>query len=267
MDRSFKTIEGIFALQERMATYNQKQFNERYKFVKDCVELVLNCCADNDVIISENKEKEASVFRIVFDAGLSSIINATKLLTYGVPGDSLACLRVSLEAFICVDYMITFNAYSKIREVIFNGQGDLNCKEYAKHLQDKDKAEGVEKKDKKDRHKMHCMLSQKGSHLLLERLKLSRFTLNGRQYPQVGQGLLDEKTAFNVSGLHTQIAMYMVNVCEDFFKSIKNVAPDYLFPKAEALRKRYEEDVRDSKKQVKIWEKVEREKKEMCNTK
>src|SRR3990167_8005875 len=94
VERPFQEIEHILNLQEKIVPYNKGLFQERYLFIKDCLELIINRYVDTEQIDKVNKKEESLLVHSFLNNAMSSLLVSTKLLCYGVPGDSLACLRV-----------------------------------------------------------------------------------------------------------------------------------------------------------------------------
>jgi len=238
-ERPFLNIERLFELQEQVAFYNTNKFLDRYLFIKDCLELIINRYVDTDKIDKTNKKEESLLVHSFLNNALSSLIVSTKLLCYGVPGDSLACLRVCWEALVCIEYMVEFDAYKQIQERVFKEKKAPNYIWCAKQLK---------KKDKIDRLKHWGYFSETGSHLLIERLKLGHFHLDGKKLPRMGQSILSEVEAFNFSNQLILIAMYMVNVFYDFYsKNVRDALPEEFYKQVEDLKNRYQNFVSQGK--------------------
>lgn len=134
------TLDKIFSLQEQLLERNKKEFLKRYEFIKDCLELVLNVQTDRVAIERLGKKDICKIFNTFYFTGRSSLISALKLLLYGVPGDSMACLRISWESFVCIDYANEFDAFGELKCDVLLKKEKVKYEGYAQKLKQKDNA-------------------------------------------------------------------------------------------------------------------------------
>lgn len=244
------SLENIFDLQERLMAKNVKVWESRFLFVKECIDLILNTYIDETKVASF--KNQILTFNTIFHSGVSASIVSTKLLLYGLPCDALAILRVGLESFICCDFMIEFNAFEELKQSLIIKQEDPADKvnDYNKKLR---------AKDGQCRIRTWGDLSNFGAHLTIKRLKLNSFELGNDKFPRVGQGMLDEKTAFNVSSYLIQISLYMVSLKKDLFEKIccREALPENFYQDHDRLKEKYKNFQLEAQETVKKWENEE----------
>ncbi len=186
MDSEKVALKKIFDLQQGCLERHISECKEEYNFVRDCIELGFNESQRlaEQLNLTACDQKKLKIFWFFFYEALSALINSFKLLLYGCPTDSLAVLRVSLEALVMINYIMQeqANGNDSFEEVDTN----IGKRQYLKDLLKKAKQKA------KDNNRIgldYGRFSNLGSHFYHRRSQFSNCEINGKAYPRCGMAV------------------------------------------------------------------------------
>ncbi|MFZ3066338.1 MAG: hypothetical protein WA277_13775 [Nitrospirota bacterium] len=212
------TIENIFDLQEKCLNRAVLQLEDRYSFIKECIEFLINRHIYEEHLTEEDREKINIIHSLLNDA-VSNLIVCCKSALYGACIESLSLLRVSLETITIMTWKIEKGEFAET--VSFN-----TAKQQIKA--------------KEDIHKLYGYLSDKIVHINNRSDKYRYFEINGETYPRIGMAIDPDGTKIVLGELMRAI-LYLVRILSDFYNSKREVVGEEYFKKKDALEQKYSE--------------------------
>jgi hypothetical protein len=210
-------VEQIFQQQELCLQHTLPMVIERFTFVKECLELVINQHVHEEVINElddEDRERIRGVHTYLNEA-LSHLIISLKLALYGARVESCTILRNALERMAAMAAMVENE----------NLKPPINHKTAFRMI-----------KARREIQRLHGELSTYFVHV--ERSMSQRFTLNGKSYPAVGSAIDHEGTR-DVLRLLMTASLYVVRALTDFYNLKREMVDEAYFQQAQSLEDKY----------------------------
>ena len=210
------TIEKIFFLQEKCFKHMLPLVEERFSFIKECIELLINRHIDEECLTEED-QINIDITHSFLGNTVSNLIVCIKLSLYGACVESLSLLRVSVETMTIMAWKIEKGNFSE--DVSFNkARQQIKAKDDIKELYD--------------------YLSDKFVHLNNRTEKFQRFNINGKLYPRIGMAIDKDGTNI-VLGILLRAALYLVRILTDFYNSKSEIVGKNYFIKVGDLEQKY----------------------------
>jgi hypothetical protein len=190
---------------------------ERFTFVKECLELVINRHVHAEVIDElddEDRERIRWVHTYLNEA-ISHLIISLKLALYGAHVESLTILRNALERMACMAAMVE----------------NTNLKPLLKH-----ETAFKNIKARRDIERLHGELSTYIVHV--ERSMSQRFNLDGKSYPRLGMAI-DPEGSRLVMGTLARASLYVIRVLTDFYNLKREIVGEAYFQQVSNLEEQF----------------------------
>jgi hypothetical protein len=190
---------------------------ERFTFVKECLELVINRHVHEEVINElddEDREQIRGVHTYLNEA-ISHLIISLKLTLYGAHVEALTILRNALERMACMAAMVE----------------NTNLKPPLKH---KTAFKNIKARPKIPR--LHGELSTYVVHV--EKSMSQHFNLDGKSYPRLGMAIDPEGNRL-VMGQLASASLYVVRVLTSFYNLKREMVGEAYFQQANSLEDKF----------------------------
>ena len=212
------TVKRIFFLQERCLEHMLPLVADRFDFIQECIELIINRNINEESLTEGDKEKLSIIHTFLNDA-VSNLIVSLKLALYGTYIESLSLLRIALEPITVMTY--------KIEKRKFNENVNFNKAK-----------QGI--RARTEIQKLYDDLSNQIVHLDDETRRFRRFKLDGKTYPTIGMAIDLDRTKL-VLGKLAPAALYLVRVLSDCYNTNtkREVVGEEYFGKVKDLEKAY----------------------------
>lgn len=211
------SVEQIFDLQERCLQHALPMVMERFTFVKECLELVINRRLHEEVINElddEDRERIRGVHTYLNEA-ISHLIISLKLALYGAHVEALTILRNALERMACMAAIVENTSLKP----------PLNHKTAFKNIKARS---GISR--------LHGELSTYVVHV--EKSMSQRFNLDGKSYPRLGMAI-DPEGNLLVMGELARASLYVVRVLTSFSNLKREMVGEAYFQQVNSLEDKF----------------------------
>lgn len=204
-------LDKIFDLQDKITRENAHQFNDRYSFISECIEILSNLNVSHDLWKTISSHQRI-VFNYFHGDSVSTLISSLRLCLHGCDSDALSLMRIVIENLTIFDYIATKDLYEVALVDIKSRSSKL--RPFSEKLSYETAIRELGIKDR--RKKLWGQMSAVGAHASPSRLGLSRMKIDGIDYPRAGVAINNPRTK-QVLGEIASIALFAVMVFDEFF--------------------------------------------------
>jgi hypothetical protein len=215
--RMMMSVEQIFDLQERCLQHALPVVMERFTFVKECLEVMINRHVHEEVINElddEDRERIRWVHKYLNET-ISHLVISLKLALYGAHVEPLTLLRNALERMACMAAMVENT----------NLKPPLTYRTAFKNIT-----------ARREIQRLHGELSTYVVHV--GKSISPPFILDGKSYPRVGMAIDPERNRFVIGEL-ARGSLYVVYALTDFYNLKREMVGEAYFQQVNSLENKF----------------------------